>query len=840
MLEGFLRTTALAGWSILVACAGPPTSSTTPASTAPPAAASVSAAPVAASEPAGPKLPPLPRRTTDPCDVGLTRRDLANGNILRAWRSVEHMSTRCPRVKAEAAKLRAQVSTELEAALPPGRTALALLEDARQAHARGEAVAGRRLAARAIVALEKESGAKLEVVARHQPNQSLEQVSADGGTLVVREVKPTKDLIRDADTVKLVGANDLKPRMFVHLPHATRDMAVSPNGDVFAALDLWGKVHVYRAGTTKPLIWRERKDSPDYAEAIAFFADGHRLLVVSDERVSGPAAIEILDVRDGTRKPMKAPAGLDRVERAYLFPDERSVLVVHELGKTASRIDFHSGRVLGRASGAGSFDAVAISPAGRVALRSLGGVTIWDGTSKKSSQLEVASDGIDFLGMAFSASGNELVVSGTDRGTVTLQLPSGRELAKQAISSRLATEHYSLEPKMLGSAIVSNGARVFAMDERQMQVVDLTDGKVVVDAAVVGAPPLRTVGAGNALASASKVDTLIRVLHPEGLTTVRTEKVCDNCPLALSHDGTRVAAVLRKQVYVASAIGQPAVAVHGRPHAVQQLTFDRTGRLLLGTTDGAEMYVDVLDPRSGKTERLATLEGTRRTLLLTLSPDAEHAVVTDGRKAFALAFAQPGDRHPLDDTRALAYSGDGTYLVSASPGIVRLDPRGRALHPPLDAPCPIRRVRPSHHGEAALLHCDDELHVVRWAGGRPVVTRIGAVHGLPPIHEASPFDPVATLSGHGHLVFDPFADGGTAILDARDGRRIARVRDLQGRAAAVVEHTDGRIQLIGADADSLREELLCRVGPHPVPFELCADGLVDEELLLEVLGSSDE
>lgn len=237
----------------------------------------------------------------DPCELAARERVQAagfakGGGLHRALRTLARADARCATSAAESGALRAQLTSELE---PGTASARELYEAGAKAYAKGDGPAMQRAFDRAIVAAEREQGARL---ALELP--PAEDVVTRDGVVWSPDGAVVAEILRQGVSISERGWGFREARRLGPFAADVAAIAFSPDGKTFAAGAEDGTVALWDTAT-----WKERarfthlleqKAVPrDALDALVFSPDGSVLVTATGDGGFG-GSLRLWDVAKGT------------------------------------------------------------------------------------------------------------------------------------------------------------------------------------------------------------------------------------------------------------------------------------------------------------------------------------------------------------------------------------------------------------------------------------------------------------------------------------------------------------------------------------------------------------
>lgn len=782
----------------LGACAG------TPAAQPPPGGGSLQPA----SQPAQPEGPAAARAPFAPCRLAASWRDQAaqlsaDGWLDRPSRLLDRADARCPSQAAKSDELRRTLASELAR----GGGAEALLAEAARHAAAGQPREARRSRALAALALEQQLGSKAYADVSLGLAVPL-AFAPDGRTLAAR---------RDGGVVLLDTAT-LTPRGYVDSASEVSGARYSEDGTRLALLTRGAlAISLYDVASLQLLrTFSWGRESPI---DVAFLPRSQQLVLAS--AASFEMTVRKFDIASGesvaertgdrlTGRPTSLAVSADG--RAVAVGTDRGVIELLDGG------DLSLLRRLSEPRGSDAVSRVAFSKAGGAVAARLqsGALEIWDrATGKARLKHQLArgwSDGV----LAFTAGDERLLVLGGsfDRELLSLDVKSGA-----ARSSRPVTgEHL-----------------VLTNDGQRGATVERDDGLVVVDfqrdATVADARRVRARIADVALGDArlvvahersrSSAGSALRLWDWDSASGLRREFTVPGyrARLALSPDGEWLAGAFGHGSVRAWRRGQGASKEWPRSdNTADRVAIDDSGRVFVA---GGPFELGILTASPDPGDWTRVFHHAGRPGLIQLTSTRAVFATKEGLLSVALDGTRSRTLPALSDPRALALASESAVaFVISKEGLSRLDlARGS-----------VERLSPRCEGRHLAASADGAVLVAQCSYDRWLLLAAGVEHPLDRRGEGAVLSP-----------------GGQSLLWlSRDQLELVGLPSLDHRftlelwerpEALLARSPSGRIEVASelVDLDAVQARLGCRIGSRGHAFEVCADRLLDDGLVLDAL-----
>jgi WD40 repeat protein len=800
-------------------------------------------------------LPPLPRDDRRPCEIAKSRRDrardlLSRGRPHRALREMDAADRLCSADAAQGWKARLEalvkVARDAEAralakqaldaagadadtkkaardalASPSpsfaGVTAASLMSNAAAAKARGDAAEARRLFDQALSRYELEASSKASLIWARDTAAPL-ALSADGATAVLGGGK----------TVAIADAARLAPIRFFEHESPVRAAAISRDGRLLAAVDEEGATSVWliaAAKRTQKLSW-----ASEAATAVAFTSDSKRIVTAGGRSFDSTLRVWNADTGDSLASIDIEGMGsltafaVSRDDKLVVVGSERGHLGLWSLGPKPKR----AAELAKKESFLEGVVSVAFSPKGDriAAVFESGAVTVWDTANGKeifSTELKGA-----FLtpgACLFTPDGKRLLAGWKESRSGTSvrawDAVTGAELQNRPAPGRVV-------------AFSEDGRRTLLDGERSLALYDIAEGTTVASRSM-SLPIVEHVTFGPPRVVAVDVDhdEALRVIIPQGQ---RWLPIGESVRLlSLSLDGKTAAVSLHGEITLWDIDGaRPRERLEKLSFFPESIALAPDGTVR-ATDEFREIVVMTSDPRRAGWKKSFSRPRPDKGF-----PDFRLA--SNGRRALLIhegevgvVDPESGSVTPIDhgikgiDGAMLTPDGRTAFVFDEG-RLERFDAAtGGRLGASVGLACRSNRVFSSFDGAHIGSTCHDGARVTSFGAGPSPTTSALIAFGS----EARD----VALSPHGDLLASVHSDGRLMIWRVADGRLLGRFRFLGGRDATLLDTPDGRIELLGAKAAELEQELLCKIGPNAYPFELCSEVLVEEGLTAEVLSS---
>lgn len=797
-----------------------------------------------------PQLAPLAADKRAPCDIAATERTkaaelLGKGRAYRALRLIARADTKCP------AGASTSWSVRLKALDQIGRNdeAIALAKEilaspsadpaaVNAARAVSQKTPNSPAAADTLVAAAVAASARGDADARLQFDRALVQIERETNTkpavwLDTRTPRRPLALSRDGSlallghgtTASLASARDLfATHLFDHASPVTAG-AFSSDGKRLATADaeavvVWdtaaGK-HLFR------LVWSGEKP-----QAVTFAPDGKRLLVAGGHHFDATLRVWNAETGDSveaftianagtgssaavSRDGKLAAVGTDRgvIELWSLGPPKR----VAELAKKDSFLEEVSG--------------LTFSPKGdRVAaVFENGTVSIWETAKGKQLHTSPGERGFDEpKAIAFTADGARLVASGRTGFQGVVREWDMTSFA--VVQNRPMPAHAAAFSEDLRAALCTDGDAVSLVDPTSGSVIVATPPKLPRVEHIVFGPP-------RTLLVALNDENALRVFSPEGARYFTASG--DYGPVAVSLDGRLVARSLYRSVALWDVpSGRLIQTFPELAESPDSLAFGWSGDHLRASSERfdelAVFFSNVARPSWSRPFYQKIAGGARS---FQLSRFGRYAAFEDRKRVTVLDLwngvtreLEDGGKGSIDGTEL---SPDGrTLFVSRGRELSRFTTETLArIGSSAALPCSSWGMTSSFDGSRLLVDCAS-------SSTTKIVFSDTEGAAISSINLGQERERTLDIAPHGDLIAAGYEGGRVKLIRFSDGALMGTLTAWPRGEAALVEAPDGRAAVFGKDTAELTKWMRCRLGSRAYPFEVCADAVLDLDLLAEL------